>query len=132
MDGFFTSVNKEGADKGMTGDGAGVWECGGVLGWEVWRGALDIHGRGLIDQMFQCCTSCLVRAASVETPKYLHLVSPLPALVSRILLTRRRNQVSKCALVAEWPKVIQENCAIILLETDLQKYLLTREMLKMC
>ena len=75
---------------------------------------------------------CLVMAASVETPKYLHLVSPLPALVSRILLTRRWNLVSKSALVAEWPKVIQENFAIILLETVLQKYLLTREMLKMC
>ena len=40
--------------------------------------------------------------------------------------------LSKSALVAEWPKVIQENFAIILLETALQKYLLTREMLKMC
>ena len=90
------------------------------------------HPRRLINRMFQCCTSCLVRAASVETPKYLHLVSPLPALVSCILLTRRRNLVSKSALVTEWPKVIQENFAIILLETALQKYLLTREMLKMC
>ena len=108
--------------------------CGGVvvvrLG-SVDGGAAHPWG-GLIDRMFQCCTSCLVRAASVETPKYLHLVSPLPALVSRILLTRRRNLVSKSALVAEWPKVIQENFAIILLETALQKYLLTREMLKMC
>ena len=101
---FFTIVNIEGTDDGMAGDGAGVW--GWWLGSEVWMGALDIHRRGLIDQMFQCCTSCLVRAASVETPKYLHLVSPLPALVSRILLTRRRNLVSKSALVAEWPKVI--------------------------
>ena len=29
MDGFFTSVNIEGTDDGMAGDGAGVWGCGG-------------------------------------------------------------------------------------------------------
>ena len=132
MDGFFYQCQHRGDwwwHGRWRGGCVGVWWW---LGWEVWMGALDIHGRGLIDRMFQCCTSCLVRAASVETPKYLHLVSPLPALVSRILLTRRRNLMSKSALVAEWPKVIQENFAIILLETALQKYLLTREMLKMC
>ena len=26
---FFTSVNIEGTDDGMAGDGAGVWGCGG-------------------------------------------------------------------------------------------------------